>query len=151
MYTGDVIDNLIVRFSKVKFDVLSPDLKKFILQQGDGGIEELKNIYDNFSIPHECDKMTYEFKLCTPTIHIEPGETIEIPTGASCLISNPFHFIIIPHKYLNPSNTIQVYRGYVNNLKIQVHNYSGSRVKIENGEPIATGLLVETFDPMTTA
>ena len=120
--------------------------------------EEIKTIYQHLKLPKRATKGSAGYDFYTPIdIHLEPGQTIIIPTGIRCEMNVRWVLMIYPRsglgfKYrLQLNNTVGVidsdyfYSDNEGHIFIKMTNDSneGKVVDVKAGQGIAQGIFMQ--------
>ena len=120
--------------------------------------EEIKTIYQHLKLPKRATKGSAGYDFYTPIdIHLEPGQTIKIPTGIRCEMNVRWVLMIYPRsglgfKYrLQLNNTVGVidsdyfYSDNEGHIFIKMTNDSneGKTVEVEAGDGFMQGIFVQ--------
>ena len=120
--------------------------------------EEIKTIYQHLKLPKRATKGSAGYDFYTPIdIHLEPGQTIKIPTGIRCEMNVRWVLMIYPRsglgfKYrLQLNNTVCVidsYYFYSDNeghifIKMTNDSNEGKVVDVKAGQGIAQGIFMQ--------
>lgn len=119
--------------------------------------EDVKDIYDAIKLPRRATKGSAGYDFYTPIdIHLEPEETVKIPTGIRCEMNERWVLMIYPRsglgfKYrLQLNNTVGVidsdyfYSDNEGHIFIKMTNDSneGKVVDVQAGQGIAQGIFM---------
>ena len=120
--------------------------------------EEIKTIYQHLKLPKRATKGSAGYDFYTPIdIHLEPGQTIKIPTGIRCEMNVRWVLMIYPRsglgfKYrLQLNNTVGVSDSdYFNSdneghifIKMTNDSNEGKVVDVKAGQGIAQGIFMQ--------
>ena len=128
------------KFYKVSYEQFQTGMEK----------EDVKDIYDAIKLPRRATKGSAGYDFYTPIdIHLEPGETVKIPTGIRCEMNERWVLMIYPRsglgfKYrLQLNNTVGVidsdYYGNPDNdghFMFAYYNFFNEDVVIKKGDVI---------------
>ena len=135
------------KFYKVSYEQFQMGMEK----------EDVKDIYDAIKLPRRATKGSAGCDFYTPiNIHLEPGETVKIPTGIRCEMNERWVLMIYPRsglgfKYrLQLNNTVGVidsdyfYSDNEGHIFIKMTNDSneGKVVDVQAGQGIAQGIFM---------
>lgn len=135
------------KFYKVSYEQFQMGMEK----------ENVKDIYDAIKLPRRATKGSAGYDFYTPIdIHLEPGETVKIPTGIRCEMNERWVLMIYPRsglgfKYrLQLNNTVGVidsdyfYSDNEGHIFIKMTNDSneGKVVDVQAGQGIAQGIFM---------
>ena len=71
--------------------------------------EDVKDIYDAIKLPRRATKGSAGYDFYTPIdIHLEPGETVKIPTGIRCEMNERWVLMIYPRSGLGFKYRLQL-------------------------------------------
>ena len=134
------------KFYKVSYEQFQMGMEK----------EDVKDIYDAIKLPRRATKGSAGYDFYTPIdIHLEPGETVKIPTGIRCEMNERWVLMIYPRsglgfKYrLQLNNTVGVidsdyfYSDNEGHIFIKIQNEGKETVKFKAGEAIAQGIFLK--------
>ena len=154
----------VAQFEKVSFENF---LKSWIDEFG-GSEESVKGIYNSIALPKRATSGSAGYDINAPVdLTVKPGETVKIPTGIRCRISDGWVLKIYPRsglgfKYrLQLNNTVGIidsdyyYSDNEGHIFIKITNDSNEdkTVEIKAGTGFAQGIFVEygiTFDDDAT-
>ena len=135
------------KFYKVSYEQFQMGMEK----------EDVNDIYDAIKLPRRATKGSAGYYFYTPIdIHLEPGETVKIPTGIRCEMNERWVLMIYPRsglgfKYrLQLNNTVGVidsdyfYSDNEGHIFIKMTNDSneGKVVDVQAGQGIAQGIFM---------
>ena len=143
----------IAQFEKVSFDQFHE------AYSDDFGVsrEEIERIYDSVAIPKRATAGSAGYDFYTPVaIHLEPGQTIKIPTGIRARMDEDWVLMIFPRsglgfKYrLQLNNTVGIIDSdYYNSdneghifIKITNDSNEGRTVDVAAGSGFAQGIFI---------
>ena len=150
----------IARFNKVSFDQFMKDwCDTFNLVSTDPNVrKDIESIYGGIELPTRATTGSAGYDFCSPlTFYLEPGETIKIPTGIRCWMSNGWVLMVSPRsglgfKYrLQLNNTVGIIDSdyfYSDNeghifAKLTNDTNEGKTVQISAGNGFMQGIFVE--------
>lgn len=160
----------IAKFSKVSFDQFMKDwCDTFHLIPNDPNVrKDIESIYGGIELPTRATAGSAGYDFHSPlTFSLEPGDTIKIPTGIRCWMSNGWVLMAFPRsglgfKYrLQLNNTVGIvdedyfYSDNEGHIFIKITNDSkeDKTVKVLRGNGFAQGIFVSygiTVDDDTT-
>lgn len=134
------------KFYKVSYEQFQMGMEK----------EDVKDIYDAIKLPRRATKGSAGYDYTPIDIHLEPGETVKIPTGIRCEMNERWVLMIYPRsglgfKYrLQLNNTVGVidsdyfYSDNEGHIFIKMTNDSneGKVVDVQAGQGIAQGIFM---------
>lgn len=145
--------NRIARFSKVSFSQFLSAYK----DDFGGDDEQIRAIYDSIDLPKRATAGSAGYDFYTPVaIHLEPGQTVKIPTGIRAEMNSDWVLMIFPRsglgfKYrLQLNNTVGVIDSdYCNSdneghifIKITNDSKEGKTVDVPAGGGFAQGIFL---------
>ena len=87
------------KFYKVSYEQFQMGMEK----------EDVKDIYDAIKLPRRATKGSAGYDFYTPIdIHLEPGETVKIPTGIRCEMNERWVLMIYPRSGLGFKYRLQL-------------------------------------------
>ena len=87
------------KFYKVSYEQFQTGMEK----------EDVKDIYDAIKLPRRATKGSAGYNFYTPIdIHLEPGETVKIPTGIRCEMNERWVLMIYPRSGLGFKYRLQL-------------------------------------------
>ena len=87
------------KFYKVSYEQFQTGMEK----------EDVKDIYDAIKLPRRATKGSAGYDFYTPIdIHLEPGETVKIPTGIRCEMNERWVLMIYPRSGLGFKYRLQL-------------------------------------------
>ena len=87
------------KFYKVSYEQFQMGMEK----------EDVKDIYDAIKLPRRATKGSAGYDFYTPiNIHLEPGETVKIPTGIRCEMNERWVLMIYPRSGLGFKYRLQL-------------------------------------------
>ena len=96
----------IAKFEKVSFNQFKTD---FLDCFNNFNESEIKQIYDNISLPKRATKGSAGYDFYLPiNITLKPNETIKIPTGIRCKIEDGWYLAIFPRSGLGFKYRLQL-------------------------------------------
>ena len=141
------------KFYKVSYE----QFKGAMLDDFDLTKEQVKEIYDNLRLPKRATKGSAGYDFYTPVdIHLEPGQTMKIPTGIRCEMNERWVLMIYPRSglgfkfRLQLNNTVGVIDSdyfYSDNeghifIKITNDTNEGRVVDVKSGQGFAQGIFM---------
>jgi dUTP pyrophosphatase len=93
------------KFRKVSYE----QFEKSMLDDFSLTKEEIKNIYSQIQLPKRATKGSAGYDFYTPVdIHLNPGETVKIPTGIRCEMNPAWVLMIYPRSGLGFKYRLQL-------------------------------------------
>lgn len=146
----------IAQFSKVSYEQFSKDVNSTFIACYDD--EAIRTIYDNIKLPTRATRGSAGYDFSTPFyIYLKVGDTIKIPTGIRCNMSEDWMLGIYPRsglgfKYrLQLDNSVGICdsdfffsdnEGHIF-LKISNCGLEGKEVRLNIGDAFAQGIFTE--------
>ncbi len=143
----------VARFYKVSFEQFSGAYK----DDFGGNDEEVRKVYDSIELPKRATSGSAGYDFHTPVdIHLEPGQTIKIPTGIRAKMDEDWVLMIFPRSglgfkfRLQLNNTVGIIdsdyfdsdnEGHIF-IKITNDSNEGKVVDIKAGAGFAQGLFI---------
>ena len=133
------------KFYKVSYEQFQTGMEK----------EDVKDIYDAIKLPRRATKGSAGYDFYTPIdIHLEPGETVKIPTGIRCEMNERWVLMIYPRsglgfKYrLQLNNTVGVidsdyfYSDNEGHIMVKITNEGVKTMKVAKGDGFCQGIFL---------
>ena len=145
--------NRIGKFEKVSFEQFCEAYKDTF----GGSDEEIKNVYESVKLPRRATAGSAGYDFYTPVaIHLEPGQTVKIPTGIRARMKTDWVLMVFPRSglgfkfRLQLNNTVGVIDSdYYNSdneghifIKITNDSNEGRTVDVAEGGGFAQGIFM---------
>ena len=134
------------KFYKVSYEQFQMGMEK----------EDVKDIYDAIKLPRRATKGSAGYDFYTPIdIHLEPGETVKIPTGIRCEMNERWVLMIYPRSGLGFKykarlcNTVGVvdsdfyYSDNEGHIFAKLSNEGDKDIEILRGDAFCQGIFME--------
>lgn len=144
----------VAQFEKVSFEQFKQDM---LVQSGDLTEDDIRAIYDQIELPSRATSGSAGYDFFTPIwFELYPGESITIPTGIRCRMTDGWALKIYPKSglgtknFLRIANTIPIvdadyyYSDNEGHIFLKLRNESNeTRLTVDRGKGVAQGI----FEP----